>query len=337
MKFAKPLAALFLLLSLFSGSPAFAQSDDPSCDLFYAGQTIVAGQVCVTVDADKVIIDYLLEGGWTLSEAHAWIGDSMSSMPQNKKGNPQIGRFPQSASGLGSLTHYSFTVPVSALNVNADTFCEAEIFVAAHGVVAQTSSSSGKKGSGTESAWAGATQLSVGGSWARVFSFNNDFCGGGQDPDPEEPEEPEEPENPPVVTYPAGCYNVFGQGQTAFSPVGVTDNSTGWIYTLHAAYRGYVAPLVNGSNQVVGRVTGWLPGNGTLELYYSLDSVMNGFHSVNAYAGAVGSFVNVSPLQYGTSMQGGGAPVVVLPLYNQIDPILDIVAHAVVCPAGVVN
>lgn len=325
MKFAKPLAALFLLLSLFSGSLAFAQSDEAVCEILYAGQTIEVGSVCVTVDADEVILDYILENGWTLSEAHAWIGDDMATMPQNRKGNPQIGRFPHSASGLGGVTQHTFTIPVSQLNVNAETFCEAEIFVAAHGVVSKASGDTGGKKGGTEGAWAGSEQLSSGGNWSRIFSFINDFCGGGEDP-----------EEPPVVPLAAGCFNVFGRGDaviTPYSPVGVTDTSSAWINTFSSS--GYIGgDLVSGSGDSGDLIAGMVGAN-LLAVQFSVDLTANPaliVDSANVYVGAAGSFEVVSPLEFGNPIAGNGTGILYaeIPL-SSVPADFDVVMHAVLC------
>lgn len=321
MKFAKPLAALLLLLSLFSGSSAFAQSDE-TCEVFYAGQTIAVGSVCVTVDseAEEVILDYVLENGWTLSEAHAWIGDNMATMPQNKKGNPQNGRFPHSASNLGGVTSHTFTIPVSQLNVNAETFCEAEIFVAAHGVVSKASG--GKKGGGTESAWAGSTELSSGGNWSRVFSVTNDFCGGDEYPE---------------VPLAEGCFNVFGRGDdvlTPYSPVGVTDTSNAWINTF-GRLSSIGGELINGSGEDSGDILAGLVGPDLLAVQFSVDLTANPaliVDSANVYVGAAGSFQLASPLQFGNPIVGNGTGILYAELpFNSAPPDFDVVMHAVLC------
>ena len=95
-----------------------AQTDSTHCGILYAGQSIVVGSVCVTVNANDVNLDYLLTGDWKLTEAHAWIGDSLSSLPTNAGGNPQIGLFHYQASNISSASQYTFTIPISQLAVN---------------------------------------------------------------------------------------------------------------------------------------------------------------------------------------------------------------------------
>ncbi|MDO9316838.1 MAG: hypothetical protein Q7V56_01400 [Gammaproteobacteria bacterium] len=137
MKFNKLLAVIAIFLNLCAINTTQAQTANNHCDVLYAGQTTAVGSVCVTVNASDVNLDYLLIGDWQLTEAHAWIGDSLASLPTNASGNPQIGLFPYQAD-INSAAQYSFTIPISQLAVNVDTFCNAEIFVAAHAVVTRT-------------------------------------------------------------------------------------------------------------------------------------------------------------------------------------------------------
>jgi len=146
--FQSTLAALALFGALLTSSVTLAQAPtEAQCSVLYAGQTTEVGAVCVTINTDNVYLDYLLIGDWKLSEAHAWIGDNLSFLPVNGSGNPQIGLFPHSASNLNSASH-SFTIPLSSLPVNADTFCNADVFVAAHAVVSRVVSG-GDTGGGT--------------------------------------------------------------------------------------------------------------------------------------------------------------------------------------------
>jgi hypothetical protein len=78
------LAALALISTLFAGSSALAQAPNATqCSVLYAGQTTEVGAVCVTINTDTVLLDYLLIGDWKLNEAHAWIGDNKALLPVN--------------------------------------------------------------------------------------------------------------------------------------------------------------------------------------------------------------------------------------------------------------
>ena len=134
MKLARLLAAFVLVAASIVAMPSFAQGE-ANCSIFYAGQDEAVGSVCVTIDDDTAYLDYMLEDGWTMTEAHAWIGDVLSNLPQTQSGSPAPELFPFSATGLDNVTEYSVAIPVSDLAVNLDVFCSAEVFVSANGVV----------------------------------------------------------------------------------------------------------------------------------------------------------------------------------------------------------
>ncbi len=428
MQLKKLLAVIAVFINLCAVNAAQAQTTPTNqhCDILYAGQTTAVGSVCVTVNTSDVNLDYVLIGDWKLTEAHAWIGDTLAGLPTNGSGNPQIGLFPYQADTLSAAT-YSFTIPISQLAVNVDTFCNAEIFVAAHAVVARTiaggsgdnanddddgdeksnksgkggkSGKAGKSASGgkssnasadsgkgsankavastaggkgkakatgksgksdqsgksgksgksgdqsgggsgqpatqTESAWAGSMQIANGGSWARYFSFTNDFC---DDTDPEYP----------VVVLPAGCFNVFGQGITSetepvtalgFTPVGVTDTTSAWLNTYSASPAGYFGGnLVRGNGAIVGAFLAGLGGNSDFAVELALDSNASpslAIRSVNVYFDTAGNYQTMSPLDYGVSLVGNGTGSLAQTVPLMFAPeIMDTVLHAVVCTAGV--
>lgn len=333
MKFRKPLAALFLLLSMFMGQSALATTPIENCDILYAGQSSNAGQVCVTVNtvAGTVSIDYKLGTGWALSEVHAWVGEDLALMPQNRKGNPQVGHFPHSASGLGGVSTYSFVIPLSDLPINADTFCGAEVFVAAHAVVSRNG---GGKAAGTDSAWAGSNQIGSGGSWARHFSFTNDFC---DDTDPEYP----------MVVLPESCFNVFGQGVpgptlpvavTPFTPVGVTGTSSAWLNTYGSAPGYFGGDLISGNGTRIGGFIAGLVGS-SFVIEIDLDTNASPaiiVDSANVYFNAAGGYQTQSPVDYNLKFVGNGT----LELDGSVElasvpPFKDTVIHAIVCLNGV--
>lgn len=432
MKLNKLLAVIAILINLSAVNAAQAQTapTDQHCDILYAGQTTAVGSVCVTVNTSDVNLDYLLIGDWKLTEAHAWIGDNLAGLPVNGGGNPQIGLFPYQADALSAAT-YSFTIPISQLAVNVDTFCNAEIFVAAHAVVTRTvaggaggnasddddddddeksdksgksgksgkagkSSSAGKSsnpsaGSGkgtaqnavastssskgkanvagkdgkseqsgksgksgqsgksgdqsgggstqpatqTESAWAGSMQIASGGSWARYFSFTNDFC---DNTDPKYP----------VVVLPQSCFNVFGRGVTStapvtvsnFTPVGVTDTNIAWLNTYSSSTGYFGGDLVRADGTIVGGFLAGLEGNPgfAAELWLNNANPSLKIRSANIYFDTAGFYQDMSPLDYGSSLVGNGTGALVGAwALSMVPEQIDTIVHAVICPTTVAD
>ncbi len=179
-------------------------------------------------------------------------------------------------------------------------------------------------------------QIANGGSWARYFSFTNDFC---DDTDPEYP----------VVVLPAGCFNVFGQGITSetepvtalgFTPVGVTDTTSAWLNTYSASPAGYFGGnLVRGNGAIVGAFLAGLGGNSDFAVELALDSNASpslAIRSVNVYFDTAGNYQTMSPLDYGVSLVGNGTGSLAQTVPLMFAPeIMDTVLHAVVCTAGV--
>lgn len=101
-----------------------------------AGQHHDAGDITVTNDGTNLYITYTLEGDWTMSEAHLYVGTTFP-----KKNAP--GQFPYKATNLGGVTEYTFTVPLGAWD------CGTNLIIAAHAVV--TDGAVG--GFGTQTGW----------------------------------------------------------------------------------------------------------------------------------------------------------------------------------------
>lgn len=161
-----------------------------SCAVFYAGQHMEAGSVCLSLHGDYLLLDYLLINNWQLHEAHAWAGSHPLHAPQTSQGNLRPGRFPFSDT-MPATDSFTFNIPLRELAINSGTFCEDLLYVAAHGVVS-------KAGHGTESAWAGGELFSARGNWARYFSLTPDCTDENSEP----------PDLPPVcelVGFPGGA------------------------------------------------------------------------------------------------------------------------------------
>jgi hypothetical protein len=141
------------------------------CMTLWAGQTIDAGEVCVSVDNanHKLTVTYSTSGDWVLDEAHLWIGTNPAAMPQTNNGHPKIGNFPHKAEDLAPLTTYSFTVLLSSLGLVNDVCADEELFIAAHAVVLKDGQASQE-----ETGWAGTDRFVDRGTWARFFPITCD-------------------------------------------------------------------------------------------------------------------------------------------------------------------
>lgn len=130
-----------------------------------AGQSIDAGLVSFADLGDEIEVTYSTNSGWFINEIHFWIGTEFSTLPQNRQGNPKIGQFPYSYTGL-NVTSYSFTVTKESLGYTTGTH---DYYVVAHAALSSTSGQN-------ETGWGSGSGLSEElatkkGSWAMFFEI----------------------------------------------------------------------------------------------------------------------------------------------------------------------
>lgn len=143
-----------------------AGTDDECVDLL-AGQSIDAGDVCVTQSDGTVTVTYTTVDGWELSQTHLHAAEDASGVPQTRArrgqahGNPIPGRFDHAAShdpGV-TTTAYTFDRPVD----------DGTWVLAAHADVVQAD-----QGRRAEGAWAdGERFVPDRGSWAMYVTIGD--------------------------------------------------------------------------------------------------------------------------------------------------------------------
>lgn len=147
---------------------------DQICVTLFAGQTIDAGQVCVDVEGsegnEQLVVTYTTTDGWELTEAHLWVDKSLGTMPQTRKGNPQVGLFPYQSGDITGATTYTFSFPLSIWGTenNSDplyNLCGMTLYLSAHAAL--------RNGDQIETGWGdGARMVLLGrGNWATYFAI----------------------------------------------------------------------------------------------------------------------------------------------------------------------
>jgi len=127
-----------------------------------AGQTINAGTITVSNDADFIYVTYTTTNGWVLSETHLYVGDC-SLIPVNNPGNPIPGQFPYSGSH-SNITSYTYQVPISRIPPGG---CGC---IAAHAVVKQYNASNQLVS--TQTGWGNGVRINLtGGNWGMKFDY----------------------------------------------------------------------------------------------------------------------------------------------------------------------
>lgn len=149
--------------------------DGRVCQTLYAGQTIEAGTVCIEmVDTsgdgynDAMRVTYETAAGWQLTEAHLWIGDEISQMPQTRQGNPKIGNFPYNSGDITGATTYHFDDPICCLGF--DCVMETKKFyIAAHASLRAVDANGNPTGQ-TETGWMDGDRFVIKGMWGTYFT-----------------------------------------------------------------------------------------------------------------------------------------------------------------------
>jgi hypothetical protein len=161
------LALLLLSCALLASwaVPAGAQCGSPLVTPLYAGQTLDAGNVTVSNDANNIYVRYTTNDPWVISDAHLAIAGSLAGIPQTKKGNPIPGHFSYSAIFDPEVTDYTFTIARGSF-LPGQT-----LYIAAHAVV-QAPASSG----GTQTGW-GYGPGFPGANWATYIQYTVQSCG----------------------------------------------------------------------------------------------------------------------------------------------------------------
>ncbi len=282
----------------------------PQCQTLYAGQTIVAGTVCVDNDASNLTVTYQTTGGWTLDETHLWLGTDLSTMPRTASGNPKVGLFPYKSEGLpNGTTTYTFTLPLGDFKVA----CRQQLLVAAHAVVKMVNADGSIR---TETGWGAGTRLTAKGNWATYFSYTVQCA---------------PPPPPPLTCGPNETAYAFGD-QT-FIDLGITTSRWGWQITVPAGTTA-TAPIYAGAGQndiTKGTHVGALSYQYTGAVLTVSFNMFPGFvmDETHVYAGA-STVPTISPGRYGNQhdLTAAASDTYVIPVTGDT---IYLVAHAVVC------
>lgn len=140
-----PKVIIFLLISFIALSCEKDQQEQPDYNLvdsdlkvdlngcpmvtdLIAGQHYDVGDIIITNDQANIYVTYLMnEPGWYLKATHMHVAETVSGIPQNRKGNPKVGHFEYQMEHNMAL-EYTITVPHSYASGT-------DIVIAAHAVV----------------------------------------------------------------------------------------------------------------------------------------------------------------------------------------------------------
>ena len=133
----------------------------PKVVTLFAGQTIDAGNVTVTNDANFIYVTYNTANGYVLTQTHLYVGEC-ALIPVNRPGNPIPGQFPY-ASPHNNVTSYTYQIPIMAIPVGS---CGC---IAAHAVVVKLNAAGAVVDQQT--AWGNGTVINPDGQWGMKFDY----------------------------------------------------------------------------------------------------------------------------------------------------------------------
>jgi hypothetical protein len=310
------------------------------CQTLLAGQTIDAGTVCTEVVGDDLVVTYTTTGGWELTEAHLWVGANSGDYPQNKKGNPIPGQFPNNSGDITGATEYSFSIPLADLGIACPTLLDDQYFVAAHAAVRRDNGDGTYQ---TETGWGDGDRFVSRGNWGTyddvTFTCECPPC-----------------DEPPVEV---GCETAFAyasieDGGTCFLDIDVNGDGVAnqqdlnrWGWTIQITASGmYDFPIYAGAGQcdltkgtLVGNLHVEYDGTVLIATYemaagYKMDEVH--FYAGNEILPRDNGEFTVAPGQYPNIAEDLAADFTTAYTWeiNWDSGDFYIVAHAVVCGDG---
>ncbi len=133
----------------------------PTVTTLIAGQTMDAGNVTVSNDANFIYVTYNTANGYVLDQTHLFVGEC-ALIPVNRPGNPIPGQFPY-ASSHSNVTSYTYQIPVMAIPFGS---CGC---IAAHAVVKKLNAAGSVIDQQT--AWGSGTVINPDGQWGMKFDY----------------------------------------------------------------------------------------------------------------------------------------------------------------------
>lgn len=293
-----------IILAVFTSFSLSAET----CYTMYGGQTINVGSLCISNDDNNMIVNYSTSDQWLLSEVHFFVGMSLDTMPQTKKGSPKIGQFPYTQESINT-NFYQLTIPLSELGSPA---CGTDMVLAAHASVESNSEDGGGQ---QETAWSEGDRILEKGNWATYSNYTITCDGGTGGPK-------------------KSCETAFAVGDTTFIDLGLTNGRWGWEIT-NVLPGNYEYPIYAGAGQNdltkgthVGNLNVSYDGSAVIVTY----SMFPGFvmEETHLYVGT-SHITTISPGQYGNihELDDSGSDTYTINGFSG-EPVF-IVAHAVSC------
>ncbi len=153
-----------LILGGFSQAQAQCVAEGYETFDLLAGKTEFAGLAYLRVETGNLVLAFHAEEEWELMTIQLWAGTDKAAMPQTKKGNPKVGKFPYKIRDLNGADMCEVWVPLDTIGVTElvdDTTC----FIAAHAVMRKELKNGRYEYQG---AWGDGERMVPRGNWATL-------------------------------------------------------------------------------------------------------------------------------------------------------------------------
>jgi hypothetical protein len=235
--------------------PELGEGLPGGCRDLVAGRATTAGQICVGLEADELVLRYDLYEGWELLETHVWVGEALGDLPLAASGEPLVDGFPYGSELAGVAASDELVIPLAAVRRTTNT-CLWKLLVAAHAVVAGV-----RDGVATsEAAWGAGAFLDRRGDGATLMAFATaSGCSGTGEPARDVPPEPPfggEPTLPPEP--PSDDSGAGDEEPPAGGELGGIDPPSGEA-VLEPELTLRLAPPDDGIAAPAGLPSGWAP------------------------------------------------------------------------------
>ena len=142
---------------LCAGSPHYYGEPGPKDPSWYWDHVNYVGSVLIWNDQDTLYVRIIVNAGEGLQETHLAVAENFEDIPQTKKGNPKVGRFPFKHENLNGITNDIYQIPLDDLDIGD------KVYIAVHAALCSG-----------ETAWAdcgGPDAYFPGNNWATYFTY----------------------------------------------------------------------------------------------------------------------------------------------------------------------
>lgn len=158
-----------------AAAPALAICGTEFYYTLYAGQTIDAGTVTVSNDANNLYVTFETSGDWWLDTTHLHVATTQEGVPAARNGNPIPGQFDYQTNHDPRVQTYTYTVAKSAIE-GFDTEVSGSLVIAAHAALVRIVDGEVVQ---TETGWGNGTRFVTKGNWGMYIAYEWQTCIGG--------------------------------------------------------------------------------------------------------------------------------------------------------------